>query len=259
MKNFLKGAFVGGIGATLVLMGSSALAGTGIGGVFNLGQSNTVNHASVLAGATGGDQLDVVNNSTASNATAGTFLGKSATAGAVRAYNTGGGPALTLGVAAGKPPFTTNSATRVTNLNADKLDGHDGGEFARSVPLSWYAVAYHCFSASLRKAGSSEPCYDGWQTIGGTAPSYSPDQFHLVRLRGTIACLSYIFNKCDHSNGDDTMFTLPPGFRPAATETFATVAGGSLGEVEVRPNGDVVEIYGSVSSVVLSGIAFSAA
>jgi hypothetical protein len=36
-----------------------------------------------------------------------------------------GATALGLNVASGHPPFTTNSATKVANLNADKLDGID--------------------------------------------------------------------------------------------------------------------------------------
>jgi hypothetical protein len=136
MHDFLKGAAVGGIGAALVLVGSSALAGTGIGGVFNLGQSNTVNQPSVLSGTTPGDQLGVVNNSTASNATAGNFLGKSTTAPALRVFNSGGGPALTMNVASGKPPFSTNSAYRVVNLNADRLDGVDSTGFLRNLAPS---------------------------------------------------------------------------------------------------------------------------
>jgi len=36
-----------------------------------------------------------------------------------------GATALALNVAAGHPPLTTNSATRVANLNADRLDGID--------------------------------------------------------------------------------------------------------------------------------------
>lgn len=255
MQNFLKGALVGGIGATLVLMGSAALAGTGIGSVFNLGQNNTVNKASVLAGTTGGDQLDVLNSSTASNATAGTFLGKSATAGALRAYNTGGGPALALGVAAGKPPFTTNSATKVTNLNADKLDGLDSGAFARVVPLVWQGMAFHCFT------GPDDPvsCAEGWNPVyGPVAPTYSKDAFGLVHLRGNLDCESPVLGYCNHSGGHDTMLTLPPGFRPAAPEDFTTTSGAELVEIKVFPNGAVADFSGPTTDLSVSGIAFSA-
>jgi hypothetical protein len=44
---------------------------------------------------------------------------------------TGGATALGLNVAAGHPPFTVNSGTKVVNLNADKLDGVDSSSFVQ--------------------------------------------------------------------------------------------------------------------------------
>jgi hypothetical protein len=133
MKQFFKGAAVGGAAAAAVLTATVAVAGTGVHGIFNLGETNTVNGASALTGTTNGDQFDVTNNSTVSYATAATFLGKSATAPALRSFNTGGGPALGLSVGAGKAPFTTNSAVKVANLNADQLDGYDSSAFVRQM------------------------------------------------------------------------------------------------------------------------------
>ncbi len=49
----------------------------------------------------------------------------------LRLTNQGGGPALELRVAAGKPPLKVDSDARVTNLNADKLDGQDASGFVR--------------------------------------------------------------------------------------------------------------------------------
>jgi hypothetical protein len=51
INTFLKGAFAGGVGATAVLGATAAFAGSGIGGVFNLGQVNTVDATSTLTGA----------------------------------------------------------------------------------------------------------------------------------------------------------------------------------------------------------------
>lgn len=100
---FLKGAAAGGIGAAVVLLASTAVAGTGIGGVFNLGQDNTVNATTALTGNTSGPQL--------------------------RVKNSGAGPALELKVASGKAPITVNSSTKVGKLNADFLDGLDSTGF----------------------------------------------------------------------------------------------------------------------------------
>jgi hypothetical protein len=86
--------------ALMVGVASSALAGTGIGGVFNLGKTNTVNAVTKLAGIVPGASLVVDNNSTGSAATA-----------------------LNLQVEAGKAPMKVNSPTKVENLNADQVDG----------------------------------------------------------------------------------------------------------------------------------------
>ena len=59
---FFKGAVVGGIAGAICAAGTVALAGTGIGGVFNLGGDNTVNGQTQLRGNTGGNPQLRVNN-----------------------------------------------------------------------------------------------------------------------------------------------------------------------------------------------------
>jgi|tagenome__1003787_1003787.scaffolds.fasta_scaffold20951966_2 hypothetical protein len=86
-----------------------ALSGTGYaatGGNFILGQGNTATTRTSLSAAVADRALQVTNNSTAAGATA-----------------------LALNVASGKPPFTVNSKSRVTNLNADLLDGQNASSF----------------------------------------------------------------------------------------------------------------------------------
>src|SRR5215475_7641795 len=94
---FVKGTAVGAITAMACLTATSALAGTGVGAVFNLGRTNTVNASSSLRGSAKGSMLAVTNSK--------------------------GGPALSLNVAKGKPPLVVNSGTRVRHLNASLLDG----------------------------------------------------------------------------------------------------------------------------------------
>ncbi len=115
---FYRGVVLGSVVSIVALMASTALAGTGIGAVFNLGKSNSVNRSSTLTGSTSGKMLQVTNK--------------------------GSGPALGLTVQAGKAPMTVNSATRVTNLNADMIDGLHASDLGqtgsihlhRTVPLT---------------------------------------------------------------------------------------------------------------------------
>jgi hypothetical protein len=92
--------------ALMVGVASSALAGTGIGGVFNLGKTNSVNAVTKLAGSVPGASLVVDNNSTGTGVTA-----------------------LDLQVEPGKAPMKVDSQTKVANLNADKLDGKSEADF----------------------------------------------------------------------------------------------------------------------------------
>ena len=95
------------VAALTLATASVAVAGSGIGGVFNLGQTNTVNAITKLTGSVAGSSLQIINNSTNAAATA-----------------------LNLQVASGKPPLKVNSTTKVANLNADRLDGKDSTELA---------------------------------------------------------------------------------------------------------------------------------
>src|SRR5215218_1542617 len=101
---FLVGLAV--ILALTVGLATTALAGTGVGARFQLGQTNSVNAITKLVGSVAGPSLQIDNNSTNANATA-----------------------LDLQVEAGKAPMKVNSETKVANLNADKLDGLDSGAF----------------------------------------------------------------------------------------------------------------------------------
>jgi hypothetical protein len=89
---------------------TTALAGTGVGATFNLGQTNTVNAVSKLVGSVAGPSLQIDNNSTDAAATA-----------------------LDLQVEPGKAPMTVNSGVKVANLNADRIDDREASSFANGV------------------------------------------------------------------------------------------------------------------------------
>jgi hypothetical protein len=126
--SFVKGAVIGFVCA---LLGGAtvALAGSGVGGVFNLGVTNAVNGQTKLTGATSGAQLRVDNTSAASNAAGIAVTSASPTAAGFFAANTAGGPAGAFTVNAGVSPFTVSSTGKVANLNADRLDGLDSARF----------------------------------------------------------------------------------------------------------------------------------
>ncbi len=131
--SFYKGIVLGAAVSMLVLAATAAVAGTGIGGIFNLGQSNTVNATSGLSGATLGPQLKVTNGATGAGTQSIAGYNNSTTAAALFARNSGGGPAAAFSVLAGKAPFAvTPSSGKVSFLNSDLLDGLDSTAFLRA-------------------------------------------------------------------------------------------------------------------------------
>src|SRR5205807_3985591 len=88
--------------ATVVVVSipAVAMAGTGVGGVFNLGVTNTVGKLTSLVGSTS-KMLQVTNKSGSASAGAIGATSKGHGAPAIRATNSGGGPALGLSVKPG--------------------------------------------------------------------------------------------------------------------------------------------------------------
>jgi hypothetical protein len=133
--SFVKGAAVGFVCA--VLGGAAvASAGMGVGGVFNLGQTNSVDGQTALSGSTAtAAQLRVVNTNTGGNAGGVSAAGASGIRAALEGTNSSGGPGVTatsttgLGVNAqtGSP---TLAAVRGQNTNAGA-----GGAFISATGL----------------------------------------------------------------------------------------------------------------------------
>jgi len=95
------------IGTVLLLMSATAvLGGTGVGGVFNLGATNSVNKVTVLKGTASTPLLRVMNDGT------GAAL-------SLQVKNPGTAPIL----------LDAESTGKVAHLNADMLDGKDSTEF----------------------------------------------------------------------------------------------------------------------------------
>jgi hypothetical protein len=104
-RPFVKGALIGGLSAAVVMISSAALAGTGIGAVFNLGKINTVNAQSALVGKSSAAML--------------------------RVKNSGSGRAASFQVKSGHAPFAVNTGVKVGNLNADRVDSFHANELGR--------------------------------------------------------------------------------------------------------------------------------
>jgi hypothetical protein len=125
--SFLKGAAVGAVCVLVGGVSTLALAGSGVGGVFNLGVSNSVDAKTTLTGASSGIQLQVTNTNAAGRNGLGVTSASGYPTGSFT--NTASGPAGAFTVNSGVAPFSVNSNTKVANLNADRLDGLDSTAF----------------------------------------------------------------------------------------------------------------------------------
>jgi hypothetical protein len=111
--NLWKGILIGVFATAVALAATNALAGSGIGGVFNLGKTNSVNATSSLTGKSTSTLLNVINSGTGTG-----IVG-----------NSSGGPGLEAIVKSGIPPLKVNSSTQVANLNASLLGGRASSYF----------------------------------------------------------------------------------------------------------------------------------
>jgi hypothetical protein len=141
---------------------TTALAGTGVGAVFNLGQINTVGAVSTLAGSVAGPSLQIDNSST----------GKGSTA-------------LDLQVESGRPPMKVDSDAKVVNLNVDEVDGKSVGEIGMSGLERVSADSATNASDSPKFATAHCPAGKvvvgtGYYISGGTNGSLPNGQTHVV-------------------------------------------------------------------------------
>ena len=109
----------------------------------------------------------------------------------LRLSNQGGGPALELKVAAGKPPLKVGSDARVANLDADKLDGQDATGFVRPGTKT-YTLANGAATGpgpANPTASNTRSCDDGDRVLTGGVTGVS-DNGEIVASAGFVNAFS---------------------------------------------------------------------
>jgi hypothetical protein len=155
-------------------------------------------------------------------------------------------PALVLFLALGGVAFAGSmlidgSSIKPRSLPADRLNLH-------SVTIRELRIPKERLVGAV-----GEPAFgSGWKNAGGgyQVAGFYRDQEGVVHLRGVVDLGSTL-----------TIFTLPPGYRPAATEAFSALLGDThIAWVFVVASGDVdLEFLGgSGSTLSLSQISFRA-
>jgi hypothetical protein len=163
----------------------------------------------------------------------------------------GVGPALALQVDSG-PPLAVNSSNKVNRLNADTVDGKHATDFAEKQVEPWHEVGT-----------AGEPALESdWSVrthirFGGDPSDYTlnslgfyKDPLGVVHLKGWVSV-----QNPEVQNGS-TVFTLPPGYRPAATEMLTD--GGTSWYGIITPSGEVKSL-GASNELIFDGVTFRAA
>ena len=126
--------------AVVLGVSTKALAGTGVGAAFNLGQANSVDALSKLVGSTTNSLLRIDNDGT--------------------------GSALQLFVEPGRPPLTVSAdAGKAVNLSADELDNRDSSAF---LPSEIYEKSVSQNVAAGSSAGTTASCDSGDVAVSGS-------------------------------------------------------------------------------------------
>jgi hypothetical protein len=203
--------------ALVLALGGAGYSATG--GNFILGNSNVASTQTVLTAHINGPALRLENLGSPVNATA-----------------------LSLLVRNGHPPFTVSNAVKVTNLNADLLDGLTSTAFVQAAVGGWHFVG-----------DPSEPAFQsGWDEttlVGYQRPGFRIDNNHVVHLTGVI----------DGGTIGAAAFTLPAAYCPAFNKEFATTTSSAFAKIIVGSSLFTCGVFvfnGINSDVSLDGISF---
>jgi hypothetical protein len=201
--------------ALFVALGGVAVAAPGDN--FILGRANISNKQTSLSGAAANPELRVENTSTDGNArgVVGVISAPTAAAGSagiagvtastdpgsvgVLAQNTGGGPALMAAVNPGAPPLAVSSAAKVTNLNADQLDGMSSSAFLGANATAANANKLDGLdSTQFVQGGGSVNTIHASLTI----PANGKDDIFYPNPPGPLGSIINLFAQCfDNYNG----------------------------------------------------------
>jgi hypothetical protein len=203
-RQFTRGVVLGAAVSAGVFIAGTAVAGTGVGAVFNLGRTNSVNASSTLKGATSGKTLQLT--------------------------NTGSGGGLGVTVGKGKAPISVNAgAGKATNLNADKLDGINSTGFVAASTIRRFPL--------VTVAASASPGV--YHTIGAAGPftfevecfSTNMEQDVILYISSSEAHAAYTDTSKDYYDTDMAASTRdqigvvspPPGTEDLVSETGVAI------------------------------------
>jgi hypothetical protein len=201
---FFKGVALGAVVSSLTLVATAAVAGTGVGAVFNLGRTNTVNGSTALTGSTNGQQLRVVNTNA-------------------------GGSAAGIGISTpgNKPPLVVNSTTKVGHLNVDLLDGLDSSALQRRVTKQCgNGTAVRTVNADGSVACTTSAVYP--IVHGLSVGAHASDTFGPSGLVFDASCISLSLVELNFTNAGASVGNLKSEYSTNGSDTSTILDSGDI-------------------------------
>ena len=216
------------ITALLISLGGAGYSATG--GNFILGRANSATTPTSLNSNINARTLTLINQNTGSSASA-----------------------LQLAVAPGRPPLIVNSAARVPNLNADRVDGFHASDFARSTSEGWHYVG----------DPGEPPFLNGWSNFDPEA-SHRVAAYQHVAFRIDANGVIHIRGLAKGGNLNQPIFQLPSAYCPAYDKVFPAIANNAFARITVNAlyrhfstqRCTVFQNIGSTNWVSLEGVSF---
>lgn len=183
--------------ALIIALGGAGVAANGDN--FILGATNQATLTSSFATSVNSKGVQIINGSTGTDATA-----------------------LGLFVAAGKPPFTVNSSSKVEGLNADFLDGTNASSFVRTSGEGWHYVGDAGNVAFL----------NGWSNFDTTTNHVNANYQHLA-YRKDPSGIIHIRGLVKGGTIGQDIIRLPSAYCPGWVKVFPVISNNAFARITV--------------------------
>ena len=121
-----------------------------------------------------------------------------------------------------------------TFLGSDVVDNTLTGADVNESTLNLAAEPWHDVGSAGQPTFNHDDILCTWKNFGGdhNTAGFLRDRFGFVHLKGLVDQEAQVIDPCSTA-GDERIFTLPVGYRPARREAHVTITNGALGRINI--------------------------